>query len=680
MLTIVFSTFARSERRMIRDFTKKVKMSFKTIESEKKKLTVAIVPLKSVNAGIRGDFGLFISEKMITIGQKSFDKITFVERNRFDAITKEMAITQSGLISEGEAQRIGKIHPIDFLLTGTYTKLESTIEISLRMINTVTGKIAYAENCSYPMTEEIKILFKKNEKVWNQAVQKEINKKRWNTYVTQWKNLQNKDDLDILAQKLIKEPYDSLGVEIHYSSIHRVAGRKLYSETFYQYLHNLVTEKINSSDENNVARAICSYFSQDNQITDTEWKITLELLKKAQRTYPYVNTLFAVSNYDEKNVNLLTNRAGEFIKLVEQGTVGKSGSIKKITLLASMFSAVIKYDFSTLYMGYHKTQYKKFTEEEHGRINKMVVQLLPFVTPMIDLTNNNRDDTSQNRKFYNLLQYSYGREIFTNGKNREFFLIHLIEYFNNLKIDKVAVERLSGFGMYLTEGAENSSLPIAQLKLLEKDRSVFVNKGAPLFEQVFTYCNDSKCYQAKTKAIKFCLRNNIQIENFTPTIPQLIKKIKFSDNLHAIGKGALYLNELKGKAKPAEKMVIKTFRKLYGNDKAIYIRNYFMKILVNIKSENQLGHREILRSLSSNNKKEQEIANEAIKSLGVSIMESSIKKYLFELSIEQQNVLIKSLSVFGREGRVFKKELNQLKEKTADNIQKELITDLLLDF
>ena len=126
-------------------------------------IRLAVLPFTPTQAQFSAEagcgFGAYFTEGLIGALGAHPEKIRLFERSRLDAITKENALSLSGLISREEAKKIGELAPIDYILTGTFTKLTSYIEVDGRILDVVSGEIKAAFSQRIEVTPDIRSLF-----------------------------------------------------------------------------------------------------------------------------------------------------------------------------------------------------------------------------------------------------------------------------------------------------------------------------------------------------------------------------------------------------------------------------------------------------------------------------------------------------------------------------------------
>lgn len=97
-------------------------------------------------------YGVWLSEALASELRKQ-GKFRMYERARLDAVAKEHALALSGTMGAEEAKKVGELVPVDYLLTGTWTRLGEEIEANLRLLDVVTGEVHLAMRRRIPLDE-----------------------------------------------------------------------------------------------------------------------------------------------------------------------------------------------------------------------------------------------------------------------------------------------------------------------------------------------------------------------------------------------------------------------------------------------------------------------------------------------------------------------------------------------
>jgi hypothetical protein len=104
-------------------------------------------------------FGEYLTETIIGLLSGHPEKLKLFERTRMDAILKEHEFILTDLMKPAAALKIGQLAPIDALLSGTYTKLKSYIEVSARVIDVTSGEITVSYVGRIKMNKNMTALF-----------------------------------------------------------------------------------------------------------------------------------------------------------------------------------------------------------------------------------------------------------------------------------------------------------------------------------------------------------------------------------------------------------------------------------------------------------------------------------------------------------------------------------------
>jgi len=129
--------------------------------SPDKKYRLAVMPIVQTEAKQYVDkgFGSFITEKITSSLGAIGPNIRLFERSRLDAILHEQALAHNGLFNEEDVKKLGELAPIDYILTGTFTRLDKTITLNARFIDVVTGEVSISFSCNIAMTRDLDALF-----------------------------------------------------------------------------------------------------------------------------------------------------------------------------------------------------------------------------------------------------------------------------------------------------------------------------------------------------------------------------------------------------------------------------------------------------------------------------------------------------------------------------------------
>lgn len=101
------------------------------------------------------EFGQYLAETIASHVGMNIPESTLYERENLEVIIEEHNLNLSGYIDSNQAKEIGKIIPVNTLLTGKYTILDDTVTINCRLIDVTTGKILITYYESVMITKDI---------------------------------------------------------------------------------------------------------------------------------------------------------------------------------------------------------------------------------------------------------------------------------------------------------------------------------------------------------------------------------------------------------------------------------------------------------------------------------------------------------------------------------------------
>lgn len=108
-------------------------------------------------AGAAIKLGPYLSDKMTAIMVQG-GSLDIIERAKLDLLIDEIALSQSGLVEEGAAQKVGKILGVEAFIMGSYTRFPKKVEITARLVETETGKILATSTAPIKISDKIQPL------------------------------------------------------------------------------------------------------------------------------------------------------------------------------------------------------------------------------------------------------------------------------------------------------------------------------------------------------------------------------------------------------------------------------------------------------------------------------------------------------------------------------------------
>ncbi len=117
------------------------------ISSKLKNKTVAVIPFEAL--GFSDSHYGSISTAKFSAALSEKGSLTLVEREKLDSIMREKELSMIGIIESRDAQKIGNILSVDAVITGSLYRTEKGAEITVKAIDTKSGKIIRVVSYSY---------------------------------------------------------------------------------------------------------------------------------------------------------------------------------------------------------------------------------------------------------------------------------------------------------------------------------------------------------------------------------------------------------------------------------------------------------------------------------------------------------------------------------------------------
>lgn len=265
-------------------------------------LRLAVVPFAATKYSVQAStqFGGYLTESIIG-ALAGNSKIKLFERTRLDAVLKEQEFILTDLMKPAAALKIGQLVPIDALLSGTYTKLKSYIDVSARPIDVASGEILMSYNGRIKMDKNLRTLFEAAEPVvvinnntpvnvtvnntinnGNNAPtksKKEICQQQRDDYIKRLADLSSQEKIDALVRDVVKIPFEDFCGALHYDIMYSFSRFKIEHAPYKQFI--LATlDTIANPIADNRAYEIIRYLGSDEVIDEAEWQAGLQVLKR----------------------------------------------------------------------------------------------------------------------------------------------------------------------------------------------------------------------------------------------------------------------------------------------------------------------------------------------------------------------------------------------------------------
>jgi len=123
--------------------------------AKKGKIQIAVLDFSDVTRLAReAGYGEAISSMLSTAFVK-YKKFTVVERKKIEEVIQEQRLELTGITETSEIEKIGKLLNTDVVVFGTVSKIGELIVIDVRLVNTATGEMIFAERIRCDSEEEL---------------------------------------------------------------------------------------------------------------------------------------------------------------------------------------------------------------------------------------------------------------------------------------------------------------------------------------------------------------------------------------------------------------------------------------------------------------------------------------------------------------------------------------------
>lgn len=260
-----------------------------------RKIRLAVIPLRGSPSSRYADqgFGDFLTEKISSSMVSADSPIRVFERARLDAVLKEQALSASGLFDESEARKLGELAPIDDLITGSFTRLESAVSVNLRFIDVVTGEVRANLSETLALTPDLASLFEDRQA--RPATRRRTEPvdpcaATWAPIQPLMQDIGTPDKLDRLVRAAMAVPFAPPCGSIHEKVMGLLGRYKQFPPAYTAFLVQTL-QKQDAPDPDGRADAIIHYLARAGQLDDPAWRAALHVASGAQRFSSYLPTL-----------------------------------------------------------------------------------------------------------------------------------------------------------------------------------------------------------------------------------------------------------------------------------------------------------------------------------------------------------------------------------------------------
>jgi TolB-like protein len=570
-----------------------------------KSIRLAVLPFTPTQAQFAAEagcgFGAYFTEGLIGALGAVPEKIRLFERSRLDAITRENALSLSGLISQDEARKIGELAPIDYILTGTFTKLASFVEVNGRILDVVTGEIKTTFSQRLEITPDIGSLFPA------QAVK--TGSDRGAATPEEGKdatsppsacppqvalldslldNLTTKEKIDNCVATALTVPFVMPCGAVHGKVLHHFTRYKIFDNSYKHFL--IATLKSLDKLENDryeygsVVFDVFKYFQADSVIDNEEWEAGVALLERSSRLHDAVLSCMFVPRRPEAEMAVQYRRIDALFALARQKKFGLPVALTYDEAFLSIVSAL----------------------RASGNTSDNRLMMYCLSKHMDGLSDKGR------LKTYEKLESLYRSvtDRFQTIREKRQVIELICNNFNAMAPSESVVEKMLGMGKVLDDLIESSRAPDSIRNAAADHLKYF---SATCGKQLAASLQVNKTITITDEDILFCIANDIPAANIVPSIDTLVQRLG-SDEIRVQMAAAKYLDAMGSNAARAENKVLKTLRRAEHSSQSgsTNLRWSLINILGNIKTKSPEALDVLIKALADN---DYEIPDHAMKAL-----------------------------------------------------------------
>jgi TolB-like protein len=304
--------------------------------AKKDALRMAVTSFVSTNRESSDDnnsFGVYFAETITSVLVDNVKNVRLIERTRLDAITKENALSLSGLINENDVRKVGELLPIDYIFTGTYTVLGDELAINARFVNVITGEITFSKNDQIRIPDELKEMFPvqahlNGESSGKKGVAKDSVA---GNPVDECHALKNRifdkagsagpsQYTQVLLKEGMKAPFEPGCEIVHLRIIDHCVKNHINTQDYTSFLIKCA-DTMNCSFGDYRGEAIMRYFAADSILTPDEWNASLRILQKIDYS-AFGISIKSLIFYEDKLSAMQKERCTQLFKQCAAGQIG----------------------------------------------------------------------------------------------------------------------------------------------------------------------------------------------------------------------------------------------------------------------------------------------------------------------------------------------------------------------
>ncbi len=616
---------------------------------------LAVVPFAATKFSVETStqFGDYLTETIIGALAGHPAKIKLFERTRLDAVLKEQEFILTDLMKPAAALKIGQLVPIDALLSGTYTKLKSYIDVSARLIDVASGEILMSYNGRIKMNKNLATLFKNSTNLVvinntqplpangnpvnvtvnntintgnneSKKTKEEICKERSVEFIARLSDLSSTDKINKLVNDAIKIPFDNVCGKFHYEIMYNFAKYKIQDNNYQRFILQTLDTITNPTSDNR-SFEIFQFLAADKVIDEAEWLAGLHAMSRVGNytLSSYLRIFFIKAPLNDEATSL--KRIDTFLRLAQENKIGLPRPLPIEAVFFEMMESL----------------------RDNTRLSRYIFK---------NYSKQFRLDEESKSKVFHELDYLYQYETDLTKKTETVNWIS--EFFNDNAYPK-AHEHLYEFARHfeLTD-YEDRNEKIRE-EFPEEDLKILVSRCQSKFS---SYATLTPYPSQKEDRINFCVTYNVPIAGVIPSMQEagaLLRGTNLDEQLRVVK----LLTLMNNRPKVIENDLIILFdkRTLEDRGKLNEIQTIAIEILGNIKTQNPKAINHMINVLP-NYGNDTKAAEESLVKIGKAAVPALIAR--LDKTTDQdgglQYQLITILGKIGKDANAAERSINRI--------------------
>lgn len=602
-----------------------------------RKIRLAVIPLKGTESARYGDkgFGTFLTERVSSAMVGADSPVRLFERTRLDAVLKEQTLSASGVFDESEARKIGELAPIDYILTGTFTRLEQSVAVNLRFIDVVSGEVRGNLSENLELTTDLMALFEDLQaRATPQPSAATASRTEPAPCEGQWAPVKKlMEDIgtpakqNALVDAAMAIPFELPCGKIHFEVIDLLARYKQYPSRYDAFLLKTL-KAIENPDTDDRDGAIIQYLLTRGQLDDEAWSATLRVASLSKQFRLYPSWLLADRLGTDASKRKVQQRIGLLMDQLAQRKVGRPVPVETGAAFMDVLATLRR-----TYLGYDGTS--------------------KDVKPLMEAyqTYGPKYAKEPDKRMLELLHAMY----LAAGPDRERILGWWCERVNAFPPSRDLQDEVVDFLRPLFEGTKPGPKKDPEApRILKRIAALSGKRIAETVPHII-----GRDY--RLDVIGFCLENGIKVPGVIPDVNALVADLSGEDDTARMESIRL-LKHLGPGAAPAEPVALKWLRRTSGQGtwegRYKYLQHDLLGLLGTLQTRNPEAHTLLIHYLKDI---ESYVADEAVLALSrIGDPAAGALKEAFP-RIEEAYKQIRVIKVFHLRGRAAQAHLPWLK-------------------